>query len=248
MKYILFLLLLSSVCFGQNDIIWDSPIPVAGIEFGNLHPRIVLNRNEDPVILWGKSAESAAYISTWDGTGFTIPLRVNPMDIPLFTATWAGPDIAGSGDTIYVVFKENPEDSQPAYCVHSYDGGLTFSIPVVIDAMPGGMVSRFPSVAVSNSGEPSIVYMQFDAGFVNPRYVVTTSPDFGNSFTTAILASGYSGGVVCDCCPAGIAANNNFVASLYRDNLSNLRNSWSGISSNYGASFDDGADESGAFF
>jgi hypothetical protein len=55
-----------------------------------------------------------------------------------------------------------------------------------------------------------------------------------------VLASQFSGGNVCDCCPVSITSENNYVATLYRDNLDNLRNSWAGISTNGGDMFMNG--------
>lgn len=206
----------------------------------NQDPRIVLDRGNNPLILWGSTTEATAYFSRWNVTEFTTPVRVTPMDMEIFTASWAGPDIAAFGDTIYVVFKENPEDLAPTYCVHSYDGGTTFSDPVQVDGMIGDNISRFPSVTVNEEGQPIVAFMKLDSDFGNARYVVASSDDFGNSFNMDVLASQFTGGNVCDCCPVSITAENNYVATLYRDNLDNLRNSWAGISTNGGDMFMNG--------
>ena len=190
--------------------------------------------------MWGSTTDAAAYFSRWGGFEFTDPTRVTPMGMEIFTASWAGPDIAAFGDTIYVVCKENPEDMAPAYCIHSYDGGATFSEPVVVDGMLGDNISRFPSVAVNEEGQPIVAFMRLDSDFGNARYVVASSDDFGNTFNMDVLASDFSGGDVCDCCPVSITADNNYVATLYRDNLDNLRNSWAGISANGGDMFMNG--------
>ena len=112
--------------------------------------------------MWGSTTDAAAYFSRWDGFEFTDPTRVTPMGMEIFTASWAGPDIAAFGDTIYVVCKENPEDMAPAYCIHSYDGGATFSEPVVVDGMLGDNISRFPSVAVNEEGQPIVAFMRLE--------------------------------------------------------------------------------------
>ncbi|MBK8344100.1 MAG: hypothetical protein IPL12_12800 [Bacteroidetes bacterium] len=121
----------------------------------------------------GNTGEAAAYFSRWNGSEFTMPIRATPMDMEIFTASWAGPDIASYGDTIYIVFKENPEDIAPAYCVHSYDGGISFSEPVQVDGMIGDNISRFPSVTVNEEGQPIVAFMKLDSDFGNARYVVT---------------------------------------------------------------------------
>ncbi|MBC8048142.1 MAG: T9SS type A sorting domain-containing protein, partial [Fimbriimonadaceae bacterium] len=180
------------------------------------------------------------HFTRWDGINFTSPLMLDPMDMSIFTASWAGPDLATFGDTMYVVFKENPEDIAPIYCLHSYDGGFTFSDPVIVDGMIGDNISRFPSVTVNDEGQPIVAFMKLDSDFGNAQYVVSTSDDFGNSFNMDVLASDFSGGEVCDCCPVGVTAKDNYVATLYRDNLDNLRNSWAGISTTGGDMFMNG--------
>lgn len=239
MKFFLLCLIIPAISFGQT-IVWDAPIPVSESSFSNQHPRIVLDRSNNPLILWGSTTEATAYFSHWNGTEFTTPVRVTPMDMEIFTASWAGPEIVAFGDTIYVVFKENPEDMAPTYCVHSYDGGTTFSDPVQVDGMIGDNISRFPSVTVNEEGQPIVAFMKLDSDFGNARYVVASSDDFGNSFNMDVLASQFSGGNVCDCCPVSITSENNYVATLYRDNLDNLRNSWAGISTNGGDMFMNG--------
>jgi hypothetical protein len=224
----------------QTGIDWDDPVTVAPAGFGNQHPRISTRYPWNPLIIWGQASSNKVYFSRRDGLGFTPPVAVNPPSIPVFAASWAGPDMASHGDTVYVVFKETPEHLNSIFMVHSFDGGTTFSDPVQVDHLSGDDLSRFPSVTTDADGQPLVAFMKFDANFSNARYVVTRSDDFGSSFGPDVLASEYSGGDVCDCCPASIVASGDRVATLYRDNLNNLRNSWAGISTDGGASFPTG--------
>jgi len=205
---------------------------------GYNHPRIVLDGDENPVVIWGNDEDT--HLSRKVGVYFTAPLMLDPMGMSIFSASWAGPDIAAKGDTMFVVFKENPEDAAPVYCLASYNGGETFSEPVIVDGMIGANVSRFPSVTVDADGNPLVAFMKLDADFLNAQYVVAKSDDYGASFNMDVIASGYSGGEVCDCCPVGITSSDNFVTTLFRDNLDNLRNSWAGISADGGNTFDTG--------
>jgi len=84
--------------------------------------------------------------------------------------------------------------------------------------------------------------MKFDPSFGSARWVVTKSSDFGNTFSTDVKASGWSGAgaFVCDCCPGSITNSGNSVVMLYRDNLNNVRDSWAGISLDGGTSFSNG--------
>ncbi len=232
------LCLISMQLSAQTGIIWEEPIMITDGLSGYNHPRIVLDSDENPVVIWGDDEDS--HLSRKVGIYFTAPQMLDPMGMSIFTASWAGPDITSKGDTIYVVFKENPEDAAPVYCITSYDGGETFSAPVIVDGMIGENVSRFPSVTVDADGNPLVAFMKLDADFLNAEYVVAKSDDYGNSFNMDVMASGFSGGEVCDCCPVGITSNDNFVTTLYRDNLDNLRNSWAGISSDGGNTFNMG--------
>lgn len=236
--YILFAI--SANLSAQNNIIWGEAQIVTMGDNDNLHPRIALDRNENPMVIWGNSSMQTVHFSKWNGFEFNADIALNDMSMDIFTASWAGPDLASFGDTIYVVFKENPEDVARIHMVHSYDGGINFSAPVEVDAMLGDNVSRFPSVTTNDDGQPIVEFMKLDSDFSNARYVVVSSGDFGNSFSMDVIASEYSSGDVCDCCPASVVAENNYVATLYRDNLDNLRNSWAGISVDGGMSFNDG--------
>ncbi len=221
----------------QTTLSWNNAIDVATSSCSNLHPRIVLDRNNNPLVLWGQSTN--AMFSRWTGTAFTIPVAVNPMSIPVFTASWAGPDIASKGDTVYVVFKESPENTGKIYVVHSYDGGVNFSTPVQVDFIADS-VSRFPTVTTDDTGNPIIGFMKFNSTFGDSRWVVAKSTDFGNTFSTDVKASGFSGGEICDCCPGQLVSAGNTVAMLYRDNLNNIRDTWTGISIDGGNTFNSG--------
>jgi hypothetical protein len=206
-----------------------------------MHPRIVSDASGNPLIIWGRMSDESVFFSRWDGNSFTIPLQLNSTWLPVATASWMGPDIASKGDTVYVVMKQTPEDINPIYIISSFDGGINFSAPIQVDFIEDSN-SRFPTVTIDDTGNPIVGFMKFDPGFVNARWVVTKSNDYGSTFTSDVLASGWSGAgaTVCDCCPGSITSLGNTVAMLYRDNLSNIRDSWAGISFNGGNSFTQG--------
>jgi hypothetical protein len=83
--------------------------------------------------------------------------------------------------------------------------------------------------------------MKFDNAFMDSRWVVTRSSDFGNTFTTDIKVSGFNGSTaVCDCCPGALANAGNTTMMLYRDNNNNIRDMWAGVSTDNGNSFSSG--------
>lgn len=219
----------------SQTITWGTPVTVTTGTGANLHPRISLNRTGSPYVLWGKT-DTKAYFSKWNGTGFTTPVAVSG-GINVFAQSWAGPDMAAFGDTIYVSMKRTPEtmNMNHMYLVHSYDGGMNFSDTVKIDNIDTSM-SRFPVVTTTITGNPQVAFMKFNSAFADAQYAVTTSSDYGMTFSPDALAS-TTPGEVCDCCPATILSSGTNTMVLFRNNLSNIRDIWVGLSNNSGTSF-----------
>lgn len=233
--FIFSLLLLSAF----SQIIWDAPINVAAASSGNNHPRIATDASGNPMLVWFHA--NRVMFSRFDGTSFETPRIINPVSMTVAGASWMGPQIATHGDTVYVVFKQTPEDQGHSRAIHSYDGGQTFSDAVQIDFI-GDSLSRFPTVAVDDEGHPVVAFMKFNSTFGDAKWAVSRSYDFGNSFGTDVLASGWSSATsdVCDCCPGSVLSSGENVVMLYRDNDSNKRDSWAGLSRDGGETFVEG--------
>ncbi len=227
----------------QAQITWNATIDVAMSSFGNDHPRMVTNGSGNPMIIWSSSGN--VMFSRWTGTAFSTPVQLNQGGVSVAGGGWMGPEIASHGDTVYVVFKQTPENSSNSnvWCTRSFDGGATFSAPVQVQNI-GTDISRFPVVTTDVLGNPIVGFMRFNSLFGDPRWVVTTSSDFGNTFSADVLASGWSSPTseVCDCCPGSMASSDSIVAMLYRDNNNNLRDCWVGISTDGGSTFSGGMD------
>lgn len=225
----------------QTGIFWNLPFDIASSASGNNHPRITTDANGNPLVVW--SHANRAMFSRWNGTAFTTPVLVNPPGIDVAGASWMGPDIASHGDTIYIVFKQVPEnvDTCHIFCTRSFNGGFTFDSPVQVDNIADSL-SRFPTITTDESGNPVIGFMKFNAAFLESRWVVTRSSDYGLSFTVDTKASGWSSptSVICDCCPGAVVSSGNTVAMLYRDNNSDIRDIWTAISTDGGNSFNGG--------
>ncbi|MDG1776138.1 MAG: T9SS type A sorting domain-containing protein [Crocinitomicaceae bacterium] len=227
----------------QNNITWDPPADVSSSVFDNNFPRIVMDASGDPMVTW--SDGDNLYFAKWNGTGFSAPAQLNPGGVTIAGLNWQGPDIASRGDTLYAVYKQTPETASTSYvwCVSSFDGGQNFNAPVRVDYIADS-ISRFPTVSVDNTGNPLVGFMKFNSDFSEARWVVAKSTDMGASFNTDELASEWSSPTseVCDCCPGQIVSEGNTVAMLYRDNFSNVRDTWAGISNDGGSSFVGGMD------
>lgn len=241
------LMLLAFVCFnglafGQGGIVWNPPADISTNTYSNMHPRMAVNRAGYPMVVWGKMADQSVYFSRWTGTAFSTPIKLNPDWLTIATASWMGPDIASHGDTVYVVVKRTPEtsDTNRVFIFTSFNGGASFNSPVELGFMADS-VSRFPTVTTDPSGNPMVAYMKFNASFMDSRWAVAKSTDYGNTFSPDIKASGWgSSAEVCDCCPGALVSSGNQTAMLYRDNNSNIRDIWTGISNNNGATFPSG--------
>jgi hypothetical protein len=229
---------LSLLGAGQTDITWSASVDVAPASNDNLHPRLALDGDGNPLVLWGKSSGEAKF-ARWNGSAFTMPVSLNPMDAAVFTSSWAGPDIASSGDTVYAVFKQSPEDEGVIFIVRSTDGGMSFGEAVQVENI-GDSLSRFPTVAIDGNGNPVVGFMKFNSEFGDAQWAVARSNDMGQSFNADAQASGWGDATVCDCCPGGIVASGDNVAMLYRNNAGNIRDTWAALSNDGGMSFPDG--------
>lgn len=237
-KITIFFFLISILSQAQSGIIWEPAIDVAPGSFDNLRPRIATDRHGNPMVIWGKGSTKTVNFSRWDTitAAFTNPIVVNPHSLSAFVMDWAGAEMASFGDTVYVVFKVTPEDTNHVYVSCSYDAGNSFNQPVQVDYFVDS-VARFPTITVDAIGNPVVAYMKFETGFINPGYAVSRSNDHGVSFMPDVSAGRYSGGEACDCCPGSIVTSGNMAAMLYRDNLNNQRTMWAGLSTDNCLSF-----------
>ncbi len=230
--------MVSISCAAQKPVIWYDPIEVADKTYGNLHPRVVLDKRRLPLVLWG-DPHGKAYAATWNDNKFNDPVQMNPANSHVFTEPWAGPEIVSRGDTMYLVYKKLPEETSHIFMKHSYDGGLNFSIETQVDDSDD-YITRFPTIGIDPYGHPLVAFMKLDKEYHNARYVVAKSKDLGESFAGETVVENKSGGVVSDCSPATVIQSGNAAVILYRDNNNGTRNIWAGISKNSGVSFEKG--------
>jgi len=221
---------------GQQAMLqWDDVMDVDAPGQGGLRPRIALNGNSDPVVLWGRTGPSANFVSIGSASGFLSPIEVSLPGCVPSVADWMGSSIATNANTVWVVMKATPEESRPMYARRSDDGGLTWGDTIRVDPADG-LVSRFPSIAVADPDAPIVQYMQFDGGWSGARQVVVRM--VGAVFQAPIQVSApFSSGEVCDCCPNQIVAEGSRVVAMHRDATSNIRVMWGASSLDGGATF-----------
>ena len=226
----------------SQQINWGATGDIAASGFDNLHPRIIMDRSGDPLVIWGRLSDHVIFISRWNGSAFTMPVALNPPWMTIATADWMGPDIAAYGDTVYVVVKRMPEvaDTNRIFIFSSFNAGATFNAPVELASIADS-ISRFPTVTTDASGNPIVGFMKFDPFMTDIRWAVTRSNDFGATFSTDVKASGWGGSQsVCDCCPGSVVSQGDTTLMLYRNNDNNIRDMWAGLSYDNATSFNSG--------
>ena len=231
---VFFTIIAISVQAQKNVIGWLDAGPVASKVYGNLHPRIQLDKYNNPMVVWGDEG-GKAYFVKWGGESFSMPSEISQPGRNVFATSWAGPDIAAKGDTVYVTYKDVSEKDGHIYIKHSYDGGVHFSAEAVVDN-DNHLNNRFPTVTTDENGNPFVAYMKSDKSYEGHRYVVARSTDMGETFLRDTLVSS---GVapVCDCSPSAMIASGTAGILLYRNNINGLRNIWGGVSINGSVSF-----------
>ena len=235
MKHFTFLLVvcLSTTTFGQSNLFWSQPM-VVSTQQNVFRPRIDLVNGNIPVIVWGHSSDRGIYFSKEIFGNFTGPQLINPAR-EAFLADWTGPEIAASGDTIYVVFSSYPGSASESYLIRSFNGGNSFSDTIRVDSLSLGEMSRFPSVAIRPGGNPVINYMIYAP--TGEEYATVQSFDGGTSFLPKKIASAIAPGSVCDCCPAQPVVDGDRQVLLFRNNDNNKRNIWAALSTDEGSTF-----------
>ncbi|MFZ6052960.1 T9SS type A sorting domain-containing protein [Halocola ammonii] len=226
----------------QSQVDWDETLDVADNSFGNNRPRVVVDSEGTPIVMW--SDNGAVQVAKWDGSAFGEPQQVNPENTTVATATWMGPGIAAFEDRIYVVYTEtsSAEGGNEIKICSSTDGGETFSNPQTVTE--NADLTRFSEITVDENGNPVVAYISFPESMDHHEWLVRTSSDFGSTFSEPALASGWSSETTeaCDCCPASLIRSDNTLITLFRDNNSDIRNIWAGFSSNSGETFTAGYD------
>jgi hypothetical protein len=242
MKAVLYTLLCAVVSIHAlaQGIIWTTPVSIGASSYGNYYPRIMLDRSGDPLVTWGSSSNEAQF-SRWTGSSFSTPTTLTASSLPIFSYTWAGPEIASYGDTVYVVVKEIPEtdSTKHVYLFRSFDGGQNFSAPIRVDYVADSLTS-LAAVTTDNSGHPIVTFMKYMPGMHHPVYVVTRSHDHGTSFMPNVAASSFAGSEVCDCCPPAIINEGSRTIMMFRNNLSNKRTMFAALSNDNGHTFNGG--------
>ena len=233
---IIFSLFLLVLITYSQDLNWSPYTTISSSSDGYGRPRVVLTSNNNPLIIWRKdSAPKVLRASKWNGTGFSAPYDIlSPGILP---SSWDGPEIASKGDTVYVVFTSTATSQSSIMMIKSFDGGYTFSDTIRVSENNSAHKFRMANIAVNSDGNPVVSYMQYLINWMEPKQMVNTSNDFGNTFNGQVEGSLMSPGEPCDCCKSSLVTSGDDIFLLYRNNENNIRNSYLSKSTDGGMNF-----------
>lgn len=233
--------LCSLISFSQT-LNWSAEVTVAnGSTYGSTRPRVTATANNVPLVVWGSSSSDRLNYARGNGAGFGMAMALTPNNVDPAVMTWQGHDVGSNGNTVYVVFKSEPEMMGNIYIKKSTDGGVTWTDTVRVNM--NGPYCRFPSIAVTDANNPAVMFMTFDTTWMSATYVVSNSIDGGQTFPMSPAnVSGVGNCDVCDCCPAYMTTDGNTQVAAWRRNNNNMRDMWAGVSTNGGTTFPTGVD------
>ena len=209
----------------------------SGSSEGYDRPRVVITGNYSPFVIWSKqSSPKAIKAKKWNGVAFDSVMELVTSD--LMPTGFIGPEIASKGDTVYLIFESLLHNNHIIYLKKSFDGGLTFSDTIRVSESSHTHKFAMPNVAVREDGNPVISYMECLPNWTDWKQTVRTSFDFGTTFSAAADVSSLAPGEPCDCCQSTMVTNgNNDVFLLFRNNDSNVRNTYIAKSNDGGITF-----------
>lgn len=235
-KFTFLFLLFSSVGISQ-PLYFSFPFQVSDATTGNTHPRVTLVNN-DPFIVWGApSLNDNLFFSKWNGTSFNAPQQLTYNDEMVMLGYAEGPVVKSKGDSVYIIYVSMGMTEHRVYMRKSIDGGINFSDTLIVNDRANGVSLEYANMELDEMGNPSVVFIRNEIGDY-PKNVFYRSMDAGNTFLPEVVAIDSANGVPCECCPASLQIENNYVYTIFRNNISNIRDFYVSISDNGGISFD----------
>ena len=242
-KYIIFFfcIILSTGEIKGQFVLFDQHLTISENSDGFGRPRIKLTSGNSPIVVWRKDATPKTLrASRWNGSAFSQAYDI--LQNGVLPSSWDGPEIATKGDTVYVVFTSLATSQSSIMLIKSFDGGINFSDTIRVSENNPLHKFRMGNVEINQDGNPVVSYMQYLLNWNEPKQMVNTSLSFGSSFLGATDASALALGEPCDCCKSSLVCDGNNVFLLFRNNESNIRNSYIAKSTDGGLTFSSVAD------
>ena len=246
MKRILLLcFLLPFVTFGQfssNSYSFSDPIIVnSNPELGLNRPRVIVDEDGLPVVMWTSFDDKKIYISRYNGSEFNEPTSILPENFPFYGNQNYGPEIDNNGNTVAIALYNTIDTMSNVYIIFSTDGGENFSEPVKI--VEEESLIEGAGVHVNSDGFPIVTYENLPSSGEASQLVgfgqfVDDNP--GIIFENFIIANEFTEGVPCECCLGDITSNEQSIVFTYRNNINNVRNMFACTYNNITGSFNEG--------
>jgi hypothetical protein len=236
-KFLLVLICFISLTGSAQSLFISLPVEfVSNTNDGGTRPKIALYHDSIPLVVHSKGgADPAVYFSRWNGIGFDAPLRLSSPGALTLSSFINGPEIAVSGDTVYIVYADHTNEGS-IVLFRSFDGGLNFDDSIIVASYPANHV-EFPGVVILPGGNPFVSFMLADLTVSATELVTCYSTDGGSTFSAPQNVSNQNPGQPCECCPNSLISDGNRVVLGYRNNDSNIREFYSLISTDGGQSF-----------
>ena len=201
-------------------------------EGSNSQPDIAINDDGHIAVVWvqndgGYNARFAYSIN--GGESFSESQVVNDLSGHVIHIGNSGPKMDIHNNNIHVIWADQRDgyDNTNIYYSHSLDQGETWSVSI-----PVGNNAKFniyPEIKVSEDGRIHVIYYSYNKRTFNFEHIhYIESTDGGDSFSSPVVASEFSGQEPCDCCAADIHILDNGTKMVaFRNNNDNIRDMFS---------------------
>lgn len=227
--------------FSYAQLFVSPPINIGSSSaYQGYRPKIGLVQDSLPVVAWTKSVTQGLYFSNWNSgsISFNPTSTIFPAGTNFYGNVIDGPEIICSGDTIYIVAWGKTGVNNRIYLTRSFDGGNTFIDTNVVYSTLQRV--EFPAITNIADGSLGVAFLKSELDDSFPEILFTKSFDRGLSWSAPTSVSALNPGQPCECCPPDVSSSNNFVAVSYRNNISDIRDFYVGISYDYGNNFNTG--------
>lgn len=202
----------------------SEPIMVASEDFGNKSIRMIINASGEPVISFGKNG--SLFVARWNSFSnqFETPIEINANEDVLMSDS-EGPSLANNGNYIVLSYQISGQWTTGARSVHSFDGGLTWSEPVVM--APNATENTYlPCVSVDEQNNP-FAGIKIGNDPATTFEGIVRSVDSGMTWLDPVNASEATAGIaVCECCASLPFVAEGKYYDIVRNNNNDLRDFW----------------------
>ena len=245
MKNLLLLLIIPFLSFSQfveDFYSFSEPIIVtANPELGLNRPRIVVDENGFPIVLWTSIDDDKIYLSKYNGSEFGEPILIVPSNFSFYGNQYYGPEIDNNGNLIVIVLHNTVAEINNVYIIYSYDGGVSFSEPIKI-AEEETLIEG-AGIHVTSNNIPIVTYENLPFSGEADQLVgfgqFIDSPP-GILFENFTIADVLTEGTPCECCLGHLTSNDENLVFTYRNNINNIRNMFACTYNNITQGFNEG--------